>query len=797
MGTHLVFKLPHVLKPILGFSSHSVARVRFMLAKIGRNLKLVEELMRLPNKFLTLYHLYIMNIIVWNSRGVLKPNFQKHVEELTRIHDPAVFMVMETRLGGERAKGITDRFPFDGAIHTETIGYSGGLWVLWNSNKVEDTQMANTEQEIHVSIKVRGSDFSWIFSAVYASPRLEERTISWNNLATVAESHNLPWVIAGDFNELLNSDDKFGGREISINRSLMFKECLVKCNMIDLGFLGPRFPWSNRREVDALIQERIDRVFVNPEWFSLFPEAKITHLTRCHYDHCPVLLETQPRPSTFLKRPFKFHSFWVSDLSFPNVVANAWRNSALLPMAIENFAKGAATWNRSHFGNIFVKKKKKLMSRLNGMQQALAFRPSAFLVELEKKLLLDLDLALAQEEKLWALKSRVNWMVLGDRNTSFYHLSAIQLSLTDSDRDNLDTEVSDEEIKAALWSLKAFKAPGPDGLHAGFFQRFWLVVGESVKAEVKKVFVEKKVPSYLNKTHIALIPKVQGPETIGNYMPIRLCNTVYKIITKIIVARLRPILGELISPFQTAFVSGRRGTDNAIIVQKLIHMISKKNGRVGYMAIKIDLEKAYDKLEWSFIKDILGKANLPANLIQVIMSSMSTLIQEKCEENIWIPIKASRGGPAFSHLFFTDDLVLFARADYTNCSAIRDVLDEFCAISGQTISESKSKVFFSPNVDRDTKESLSDILGFQSTLTIGKYLGIPIKVPDSLTRDFNFIVDRMKQKLAGWKASLLSQARRAVLVQSSLSTIPNYVMQCTHLPAKVLDSINRVNKNFL
>lgn len=224
-----------------------------MLVKMGRNLKLVKELMCLPNKVPTLNHLYTMNIIVWNSKGVLKPNFQKHVGELTRIHDPAVFVVMETRLGGERAKGIIDRLPFDGVIHMETIGYLGGLWVMWTSNKVEVTQMANTEQEIHISIKVRGSDFSWILSAVNASPRLEERTILWNNLATVAESHNLPWVIAGHFNELLNSNDKFGGRKISITRSLLFKECLDKCNMIDLGFSGPRFTWTNRREVDALI----------------------------------------------------------------------------------------------------------------------------------------------------------------------------------------------------------------------------------------------------------------------------------------------------------------------------------------------------------------------------------------------------------------------------------------------------------------------------------------------------------------------------------------------------------------
>ena len=113
--------------------------------KMGRNLKLVKELMRLPNKVPTLNHLYTMNIIVWNSKGVLKPNFQKHVGELTRIHDPTVFVVMETRLGGERAKGIIDRLPFDGAIHMETIGYLGGLWVMWTSNKVEVTQMANTE----------------------------------------------------------------------------------------------------------------------------------------------------------------------------------------------------------------------------------------------------------------------------------------------------------------------------------------------------------------------------------------------------------------------------------------------------------------------------------------------------------------------------------------------------------------------------------------------------------------------------------------------------------------------------
>ena len=122
-------------------------------------------------------HVLIMNIIIWNSRGSLKPNFQNYVRELAQDHDLAIMVIMETKIGGERAKEITDRLPFDMAIHTDTIGYSGGLWLLWNSDRVDISLLAKTEQEIHVTVKVCASNFSWLFSAVYASPRSEERAI--------------------------------------------------------------------------------------------------------------------------------------------------------------------------------------------------------------------------------------------------------------------------------------------------------------------------------------------------------------------------------------------------------------------------------------------------------------------------------------------------------------------------------------------------------------------------------------------------------------------------------------------
>ena len=130
-----------------------------------------------------------------------------------------------------------------------------------------------------------------MFIAIYASPRIAERHNLWENLVKVAEMRDMSWVLAGDFNKPLMEGDKFGGRAVSVNRSLLFKKCLDKCSMIDIGFAGPRFTWTNKRNVQALIQERIDRFFVNPSWCLMFPETKVVHLTRCHSYHCPVLLD--------------------------------------------------------------------------------------------------------------------------------------------------------------------------------------------------------------------------------------------------------------------------------------------------------------------------------------------------------------------------------------------------------------------------------------------------------------------------------------------------------------------------
>lgn len=129
----------------------------------------------------------------------------------------------------------------------------------------------------------------------------------------------------------------------------------------------------------------------------------------------------------------------------------------------------------------------------------------------------------------------------------------------------LELPITNEEIFTTLRSLKPYKGPRPNGLHAGFFQRFWPTMGPSIKIEVKQIFSTGKISEYLNQTLITLIPKCNCPESLNNFRPIGLCNMVYKIITKLLVAHIRPSLDYLVSPLQTASVPKRKGVGNLLL----------------------------------------------------------------------------------------------------------------------------------------------------------------------------------------------------------------------------------------
>lgn len=128
----------------------------------------------------------------------------------------------------------------------------------------------------------------------------------WKNLCEVSYLRNLLWIILGDFNKSLSSEDKLGGQPVSVYKAQKFMDCLDSCNMIDLGFQGQKFTWTIKRELTYLIQIRLDRCFANQSWRTCCPKASIQHLSRLHLDHCLVLLCLERPPPSARARPFHF-----------------------------------------------------------------------------------------------------------------------------------------------------------------------------------------------------------------------------------------------------------------------------------------------------------------------------------------------------------------------------------------------------------------------------------------------------------------------------------------------------------
>lgn len=157
------------------------------------------------------------------------------------------------------------------------------------------------------------------------------------------------------------------------------------CRMINLGFSGLKFTWFNNHPLTHLIQEGIDRVFVNLAWNKLYPEACVKHLERSHSNQCPVILSLHQEVQLNIPRLFRFQPMWLSYPSFPGVVREAWTAHPGLPTTITTFTNKAKEWNKNIFGNVF-QWKRRICARLEGIQFALANHPSRFLVDLEKTL---------------------------------------------------------------------------------------------------------------------------------------------------------------------------------------------------------------------------------------------------------------------------------------------------------------------------------------------------------------------------------------------------------------------------
>lgn len=158
--------------------------------------------------------------------------------------------------------------------------------------------------------------------------------------------------------------------------------------------------------------------------------------------------------------------------------------------------------------------------------------------------------------------------------------------------------VRHEEVKTTTFAMHPDKAPGVGGLNLSFFQAYWSIVGQDVYKFCQDFFETGELPTNLNTTLVCLIPKLKHPKKVADLRPISLCNVLMRILSKIMTNRVKPILQTIISEQQNAFIENRLLTDNALVAFEVNHHIHRKTqGAVGVVGLKIDVAKAYDRLE--------------------------------------------------------------------------------------------------------------------------------------------------------------------------------------------------------
>lgn len=407
-------------------------------------------------------------------------------------------------------------------------------------------------------------------------------------------------------------------------------------------------------------------------------------------------------------------------------------------------------------------------------------------VEFEKEKSLKEDLAelLLREEIYWREKSRESWIQAGDNNSKFFHASmkaktdqnninhvqdglggwhdnreSIEVAtishfqnilgssiesksssasslfdvipniITTEDNALLKKPFSLQEIKKATFDNPAFKVIGLDGFLAEFFQRCWSFMGDDILKVVESFWIRGQFVKELNNIVISLIPKKSDPITMDDFRLISLCNTQSKIIAKGMVHRLKPILGRFISEEQHGFVPHREISNNIILAGETIHSMNRK--RLLGMIIKLDISKAYERVRWPFLLELLKRFGfclewiicihfclstvhfsifvngtisgcfqetnglrqgdpLSPFLFVLMAESLGHLIKKKNRIGCWRGISISKCLDPVMHSQFVDDAILFGEASIREAKCIRSVLSKYEDELGQVMNVQKS-----------------------------------------------------------------------------------------------------------
>jgi hypothetical protein len=544
---------------------------------------------------------------------------------------------------------------FDSCFSVDRVGRSGGLALFWNSS--HNCQILDYSQN-HISVEitdtVRGN---WRLTGYYGYPNGGRRRASWDFLRTLSYQSSLPWCIFGDFNDIMDASEKRGNTSRSRWLINGFRQAVLDSGLSDVPVNGYPFTWFKFLGTIRAVEERLDRALANNSWFTLFPNAKLENLVAPASDHYPIFLECSPivqPPSN--NRYFRFENAWKLEPGFNDFFIDKWASSGndSVVSRLNRCADDLSDWGRTHCNN--------LRKEIFACRQQLSFLRSNNSGSHQDQLLATrrkMTQLLLQDDTYWRQRAKKLWYTDGDRNTKFFHASATArkkanriLSLeddngvkvtnteamcsvakqyfsdifkpspstmapvidairhTENDEDNhrLTSPFTKEEFREAVFSMHPDKCPGPDGYNPGFYQHFWSTCSDDIFKDCIYWLDTGQFPAALSTTNVALIPKGNVQKTMKDWRPIALCNVLYKIIAKVLANRLKEVLTKCVSHHQSAFVPERSILDNAMVAIEIVHyMRTKTTGKVGCVALKLDISKAYDRMSWEYVRAVLSR----------------------------------------------------------------------------------------------------------------------------------------------------------------------------------------------
>lgn len=350
-----------------------------------------------------------MNCISWNCRGIGGKGLVPLIKDISKEYDASMIFLLETHASGEKVRKFIKRTGFDGYHSIDSEGQAGGIIALWHTSLWEVEVLKFSSQFLHMNVGWK-KEAKCLLTVVYGRPQLQARRILWDDLRDINSGIDNSWAIVGDFNAILEANERIEGSQSPSMRGMLdFQVFVSDYDLVDAGYQGCPFTWQN-----SGLSQRLDRLIVNMHWRIRFEEAEVYHLPRFKSDHRVVLLKLKRvTMQNRRRRPFRFMAAWLTHSDFGQFLKSIWRPNLSWNEQIFSIQNRLRKWNNQVFGDVF-KRKRRLIRRLDRIAGQLGLFYSPHLEEAQNNLWKEYEEVLRHEELIWFQKSRSKWLQFGD-----------------------------------------------------------------------------------------------------------------------------------------------------------------------------------------------------------------------------------------------------------------------------------------------------------------------------------------------------------------------------------------------